>query len=241
MRPPVRLSGVVVAQDNEAVIGAVLDNLAQVADEIVFVDGGSRDATPDIALARPGVRFHHRPFDGSIAEQKNFALDQALGDWILLLDSDELLCDRALAAVPRLIQNPWRSWYKFRRCWLVNGPSGPRQAVSTLHYPDFQLRLFRNRPPFRYDLARSPIHHNFPKPGRGRGLKLRREHIMHFDFLLHDRAAREAKVERYLQADPASAATHRMYLWEETATTLTPPPASSAHLLGGRIEAGAGR
>lgn len=238
MSPLVRLSGVVVAQDNERTIGAVLACLGRVCDEIVLVDGGSRDATPELALACPRLRFYHRPLDSSIAAQKNFAFDQAFGEWILVLDSDELLCDRALAAVPRLVRNPWRSWYKFPRCWLVDTPEGLRHALSRLHFPDYQLRLFRNRPPFRYDLARSPIHHNFPKPGRGLGRKLRREHIMHFDFLLHDRTAREAKVERYRQLDPAAERTHQMYLWEESAERLAPLPCQGAHLLGGRVAPG---
>ncbi len=235
MRRACRLSGVVVAQDNERTIGPVLRQLGRVADEIVFVDGGSRDGTPELALATPGLRFHHRPFDGSIAEQKNFALDQALGEWILLLDSDELLCDRALASIQRLIRRPWNHWYKFRRCWLVEEEGETRHAVSKLLYPDYQLRLFRNRPAFRYDLQRSPIHHNFPKKGRGRGRKLRCEHIMHFDFLLNDRAAREAKVQRYRQIDPDSESTHRMYLWEESAEALAPLPSLGDHLLGGRL------
>jgi glycosyltransferase involved in cell wall biosynthesis len=233
---PLRLSAVVVAQDNERTIGPVLRQLAGLADEVVLVDGGSRDRTPEVALACPGLRFHHRPFDGSIARQKNFALDQALGEWVLLLDSDELLCDRALAAVPRLVRHPWNRWYKFPRLWLVEEDGRTRHAVSRLHYPDFQLRLFRNDPVFRYDLARSPIHHNFPKEGRGPGRKLRREHILHFDFLLNDRAAREAKVARYAAADPDSMNTHRMYLWEDSADRLADLPACGEHLLGGRLE-----
>ncbi|RMH04500.1 MAG: glycosyltransferase [Planctomycetota bacterium] len=235
-RPPL-LSGVVVAQDNERTLPAVLHQLGRVADEIVLVDGGSRDATPDLALATPGLRFFHRPFTGNIAEQKNFALDQALGDWILILDTDELLSDPALRVVPWLVRTPGLSWVKFSRCWLVEDDQRIGHLVSRLHFPDFQLRLFRNRRPFRYDLARSPVHHNFPKAGRGIGLKLRRRPIMHFDFLLNDRAAREAKVERYRLLDSDSESTHAMYLWEDfPGAELRPLPAASDHLLGGRLE-----
>lgn len=221
----VRLSGVLVAQDNARTIGAVLACLQPIADEIVVVDGGSSDATAELAAAADKVRLYRRPFDGDIAAQKNFACDQALGEWILILDSDELLDEAALAAIPRLVRSRWRRWYKFRRSWLVRQEERWFRVESPLHYPDYQLRLFRNAPPFRYDRARSPIHHNFPKAGRGFGRKLAREHILHFDFVLHDAAARAVKVERYRRLDPASERTHQMYLWEQSGARLTPMPA----------------
>lgn len=226
-----RLSGVLLTQDNERTVAAVLQCLERVADEVVVVDGGSRDATPDIAATRAKVRLYRRPFDGNIAAQKNFACDQALGDWILILDSDELLDEAALRAIPRLVRSPWQRWYKLRRSWLVRRDGRWFRLESPLHYPDHQLRLFRNARPFRYDLQRSPIHHNFPKEGRGWGRKLRRAHILHYDLALHDRAAREAKVERYRRLDPASERTHRMYLWEESGAALVPAEVPDAAFL----------
>jgi len=211
-----------VVQDNARTLSPVLECLAAVADEIVVVDGGSRDGTDEIAAAHPAVRFYRRAFDGNIAVQKNFACDQAYGDWLLILDSDELLSAATLEAVPRLIRNPLASWYKFSREWLVEKDGRLWRLQSPLHHPDFQLRLFRNRPPFRYDLSRSPIHHNFPKRGRGWGRKMPRLAIQHFDLLLNSRAAREAKVERYREMDAASERTHGMYLWEDLALDLVP-------------------
>ena len=89
-----------------------------------------------------------------------------------------------------------------------------RYVRSDKHYPDYQLRLFRNLPFFRYT-DRSPIHGHFPREGRGRGRKLRGCHLFHFDFLLNGRRRRRAKVRRYSTADPATAGTSAMYLWEE--------------------------
>ncbi len=219
-----RLSGVVVTQDNADTLGRVLACLGRVCDEIVVVDGGSRDATPEIVLACPRARLYHRPFDGDLARQKNFAMDQALGEWLLVLDTDELLCPRALAAIPRLVRHPWRRWYKFARCWVAARDGRLGRVDSPLHWPDWQLRLFRNAPPFRYDPGGSPIHHNFPRSGRGPGRKLRGRHILHYDLLLQDAAARRAKVERYRRMDPRSERTHGMYLWEEAGAGLAPLP-----------------
>lgn len=65
------------------------------ADEIVVVDSGSTDRTQEIARAFTAKIFT-RPFT-NFAEQKNYALSQASGDWIFLIDADERIPE-ALAA-----------------------------------------------------------------------------------------------------------------------------------------------
>src|SRR2546428_8984666 len=81
-----RLSAVVIALNEEARLRACLESVAW-ADEIVVVDAESQDKTVQIAreftehvLVRPWPGF---------AAQKNFALEQATGDWLLSLDADE--------------------------------------------------------------------------------------------------------------------------------------------------------
>ena len=93
--PP--LSVTIVAQNEERTIAAVLSAVKDLADEIVFLDSGSADHTPEIAQSF-GVRFYHQDWLG-YAEQKNKAIDLATGEWILCLDADEVLTP-ALAAQP---------------------------------------------------------------------------------------------------------------------------------------------
>jgi glycosyltransferase involved in cell wall biosynthesis len=81
-----RLSAVVVAQNEENNIGRCLRSL-RFADEIVVVDAYSADRTAEIAREL-GARVVRRTWDG-FASQKQFAIDQARGDWILLVDADE--------------------------------------------------------------------------------------------------------------------------------------------------------
>ncbi len=57
------------------------------ADEIVVVDAGSQDKTIEVAREFTD-HVVVRPWPG-FAEQKNFALAQATGDWILSIDADE--------------------------------------------------------------------------------------------------------------------------------------------------------
>ena len=57
------------------------------ADEILVVDSGSTDNTCQIA-AECGARVITNPWPG-FAAQKQFAVESAVNDWILSLDSDE--------------------------------------------------------------------------------------------------------------------------------------------------------
>ncbi len=98
-RPPL-LSIAIIAQDEAPRLAELLSALTW-ADEIVVVDGGSRDATPSIALQH-GCRLVSRPFD-NFASQRNFAMQACRGKWVLSLDADEMptaaLIDELLAVL----------------------------------------------------------------------------------------------------------------------------------------------
>ena len=81
-----RLSVTVIALNQEANIGPCLASVS-FADEIVVVDTGSTDRTVELARAYTD-RVVTAPWQG-FAGTKNFALDQARGDWVFVLDTDE--------------------------------------------------------------------------------------------------------------------------------------------------------
>ena len=85
------LSAVVVAQDEEERIAACIASVRGFCDEVLVVDGGSRDATVRIA-EEAGARVVSRPFD-DFARQHEFARSEARGTCILSLDADERASD----------------------------------------------------------------------------------------------------------------------------------------------------
>ena len=108
------------------------------ANEIVVVDSGSRDRTLEIA-ASFGARVFQRTWPG-FAAQKNYAIQQCTGDWVLSLDADEELTPelcRQLSIV--LPTNPPVDAYFLKRRNLFLG----RWIKRGGYYPDPKLRLFR--------------------------------------------------------------------------------------------------
>ena len=209
-----RLTGIVVAQDNADTIATVLEQLGRVADEIVVVDGGSRDATPELAARYPKVRLFHRPCDGDLSTQKNFAIDRARGAWVLVVDTDELLSARLQERIPRLVRRRFPLWYRLPRVWLVEREGGWLRVESPRHGPDWQVRLFRNLPGFRYDAAARRVHHVFPRARGRRGWKLRDAPLLHFTLALVDQAGQRAKLERYAVLEPETVELNRAYVWQ---------------------------
>lgn len=82
------------------------------ADDVVVVDGGSRDATVEIAR-RFGARVYQRPFD-NFARQQNFALSLARGDWALSLDADERPTAAMIAEVRNCLRQERYDGYRVR-------------------------------------------------------------------------------------------------------------------------------
>jgi glycosyltransferase involved in cell wall biosynthesis len=57
--------------------------------DIIAVDDGSTDSSPDILRTFPQIRYFHQPNQG-VAQARNHALRQANGRYIALIDQDDL-------------------------------------------------------------------------------------------------------------------------------------------------------
>jgi glycosyltransferase involved in cell wall biosynthesis len=186
----VTLSATVVAQDEAERIGACIESVRGFCDEVLVVDGGSRDDTCEVA-ARLGARVVPRPFD-DFARQHEFARTEARGEWILSVDADERASPE-LAAAAGPAQRGGASAYAlpfknhFRGVWLRHGGL----------WPDRHVRLFR-KSSCRYDPAR-PVHEKLLVDGRTEPLEAA---ILHetWSSLSHCVAKMERYGERAAQA-----------------------------------------
>jgi len=131
------LSVVIITLNEEANIRRTLESVRW-ADEIIIVDSGSTDRTIEIARSY-GAKVFIEEWKG-FAKQKNSALQNAGGSWVLSLDADEEV-EAALAAEIQKVLSAdpaaagfWvaRKNYFLGR-WMRHGG----------FYPDPKLRLFR--------------------------------------------------------------------------------------------------
>src|SRR5262245_42597504 len=85
-RASVHLSLCLIMRDNAGTIGPCLESVRPWVDEMVCVDTGSIDDTPNIAQ-KLGARVHHFPWPDSFSVARNESFRHARGDWIFWTDS----------------------------------------------------------------------------------------------------------------------------------------------------------
>jgi glycosyltransferase involved in cell wall biosynthesis len=85
------------------IIRACLDRLTW-ADEVIVVDMFSTDETRSICESYPNVRFFERK--DYIYGNVNFGMDQANTDWVIRLDSDELVNEDLKQSILRVLAKP---------------------------------------------------------------------------------------------------------------------------------------
>jgi glycosyltransferase involved in cell wall biosynthesis len=90
--------------NEERRIAEVIRAAFQVADEVIVVDSGSTDATPDLAAAA-GARVIRQPWLGN-GKQKRVGEDAARHDWLLDLDADEIVSPDLAAEIREAFSKP---------------------------------------------------------------------------------------------------------------------------------------
>ena len=150
MAEPLPVSLVVITRDAAAEIAECLLS-APFASDALVVDSGSGDHTVEIAR-RMGARVVTRAFLG-FGRQKQFAVQEAVHDWVLCLDADERLSPALRDAIRALFaagEPPHAAYALARRNrfldrWLSHGEG----------YPDWTTRLFDRR---REHWSDDPVH-----------------------------------------------------------------------------------
>jgi len=130
------LSAIVITRNEAANVAACLESLA-FCDERIVVDSGSDDDTVKIAKAACATVMVH-PWAG-FGAQKNFALSQARGDWVLSIDADERVSAQLAAEILCTIGAASADGYEISRLSTFLG----RPMRHSGWFPDYVLRLFR--------------------------------------------------------------------------------------------------
>ena len=135
-----KISATIISLNEEARIRACLESLRDVADEIIVVDSGSTDLTPEICR-QMGCKVTMRPFDGYGA-QRQYATSLTTHRFVLALDADEVLSPALRSSLLRLKEEGMtHRVYEMARLNFYCG----YPVKHCGWYPDRQIRLFDKR------------------------------------------------------------------------------------------------
>ncbi len=84
-----KLSLCMIVKNEELFIRQCLDSVKEIADEIIIIDTGSSDKTNEIAQEFTNNIFKFE-WENNFSAARNFSIRKATGDWILILDADEI-------------------------------------------------------------------------------------------------------------------------------------------------------
>lgn len=130
-----KISVTILTKNSQQYLKEVLKALAAF-DELVIYDTGSTDETLNIASEFPNVKILHGTLVG-FGPTHNIASAAAKNDWILSIDSDEIVSEPMASVLASLDLNP-RAVYSFPRHNYFNG----KFIKYCGWYPDRQFRLY---------------------------------------------------------------------------------------------------
>jgi len=191
-----------IVRDEEASLPRCLNSVAEAVDEIVVVDTGSTDNTVRVARWY-GARVFSYPWSGDFSAARNFALAQARGDWVLVLDADEELAPGEAARLRSLLRSAEAEAY----CLPVVNYLGTAPGAD--YQTDLVCRLFRNRPGYRFRRAlHEQVIDQILAQAGPQAVKIAPIRILHYGYLAPVATAKGkaernlAIIERELASDP---------------------------------------
>jgi glycosyltransferase involved in cell wall biosynthesis len=215
------LSLCMIVKNEERNLPRCLEPVRGLAGELIVVDTGSTDATHRIAA---GFGAEVIPFDFTLvdfAAARNCALARARGRWILMLDADETLDRASLPLIERLTAPDDNAGYFLER---------HNHASDSENCPkDYVVRLFPNRPDYRY---RGRVHETIDASilaGGGQLIKTRIRLDHNFSIDREDRRRKNrwyieilreeiaANPSDYSRLDFLAAEYHQLEMFEEAA------------------------
>lgn len=145
------ISVLILAKNSESTIGKTLESLKDFQ-EIIVLDTGSQDKTKEIISSFPNTKLYEYPFAG-FGAMRNLATQHVTQEWILSLDSDEVLPQETILKLTtkpldksKVYSFPFRNYFNGK--W-IHGCGW---------YPDRHIRLYpKARAHFSSDLVHEKL------------------------------------------------------------------------------------
>jgi len=149
MKSIIRLSQCMIVKNEEKNIQRALSWGKNIVCEQIVVDTGSTDRTVEIAREM-GAKVFHFPWINDFSAAKNFALDQAKGNWIVFLDADEYYESSDVDKIIPILTRMEINYQSSKRPHIVRSVLVNLKSDGTPGSSGAQDRLFKNLPELRY-------------------------------------------------------------------------------------------
>lgn len=136
-----KISVCMIVKDEEKKLPRAINSVVSWVDEVIVVDTGSKDKTKTIAKEL-GCLVYDFPWQEDFSRARNYSLERAKGDWILVMDADEYFQDTEAQKLRSLVNSTDNEGFLLP---LKNlGLSNIDASVTPV------LRLFVNKPNYRF-------------------------------------------------------------------------------------------
>ena len=193
-----KLSLCMIVRNEEKNLRRCLLSVAEIVDEIVIVDTGSSDKTIEIALEF-GAKIFPCEWKGDFAAARNKGIDEASGEWVLVLDADEEVAPQSLPEIRRLLQDHSAAGFflEFINYYGIFQPDA--------YFKDSCCRMFRRDERVRFQ---GRIHEEVASSisALGRAIKHSEVKVLHYGYLDTAPAAKSQRnidiIEKELKDNP---------------------------------------
>jgi len=132
-----------IVKDEERYLDNCLKSVKDIVDEIIIVDTGSTDRTLEIARKYTD-KIYSLVWNNDFAAARNFSISKAQGEWILILDGDEVLNQEDKNKILEFVNTTDLDGCHFIVYNYIGNGSG---SDYTIHEA---LRLFRNNKKYEF-------------------------------------------------------------------------------------------
>ncbi len=144
-----KLSLCMIVRDNEEIIRDALTSIKPWVDEMIVVDTGSKDRTADIAKEL-GAKVFKFPWCDDFSAARNYSLEQATGDWLFWMDSDDTIDAKQGRKLRELVDGTHQKnvlGYVMQVHCPSRSSHGTHEDVTVVDH----IKLFRNRDDLRFE------------------------------------------------------------------------------------------
>jgi glycosyltransferase involved in cell wall biosynthesis/coenzyme F420-reducing hydrogenase beta subunit/polysaccharide pyruvyl transferase WcaK-like protein/lipopolysaccharide biosynthesis regulator YciM len=194
-----------IVKNEEKNLPRCLLSLKPIVDEIIIVDTGSTDRSRNLA-ALFGANVVDHPWNGDFSAARNVSLEQATGNWILVMDADEVIAPHDHEQFRQLLKISTGKNSAFEittrnymtkmnaEHWQANDGHYPEQEAGGGWIPSNKVRLFTNLKTIHFT---NPIHELVDQSLAQARIPVRKSSIPvhHYGYL--DKERQQEKGEQY--------------------------------------------